>query len=158
MAAEGLRRATPEDEAAVRALVLETFGGYAELIGRTPLPILADHASLIANGDAWVLEDESGIHGVLEMVLKEDSLYIDTVAVSVARQGQGLGGRLLGFAETRARALGLDALTLLTNERYTHLLAMYAKLGYRETHREPYQGTDIVHFRKSLLPASSGVR
>ena len=27
---------------------------------------------------------------------------------------------------------------------------MYERYGYRETHREPYLGTDLIHFRKTL--------
>ena len=32
----------------------------------------------------------------------------------------------------------------------TDNITMYARHGYRETHRVPHQGTDLVFFRKSL--------
>jgi ribosomal protein S18 acetylase RimI-like enzyme len=150
MAVDGLRRATPEDALAVSALVNATFEKYITLIGRKPLPMTADHADLIVNHDAWVLEQKSEIIAVLELVLKDDSLYIDTVAVSNEHQARGLGKQLLNFAETRARELERNAMTLFTNERYTVLLEMYARLGYIETHRVPVQGTDAVHMRKTL--------
>jgi N-acetylglutamate synthase-like GNAT family acetyltransferase len=150
MAVDGLRRARLEDAPAVSALVNEAFEKYIPVIGRKPLPMTADHSDLIVNHDAWVLEEESEIIAVLEMVLKDDSLYIDTVAVSNAHQARGIGKQLLNFAETRARELGRDATTLFTNERYTVLLEMYAQLGYVETHRIPVQGTDAVHMRKTL--------
>ncbi len=145
-----LRQANSDDEASVCALVNEAFQEYIPLIGRTPLPMLADHRDLIQNHDTWVLEQNSCIVGVLEMIHKSDSLYIDTVAVSKSYQGQGLGRKLLLFAETRALELEFKAITLLTNERYIHLLEMYNRVGYVETHREPYQGTDIVHLYKKL--------
>ena len=44
-------------------------------------------------------------------------------------------------------------MALLTNERYLSNIAMYTRYGYRETHRVPYLGTDLVHFRKRLEPA-----
>jgi GNAT superfamily N-acetyltransferase len=157
MAAEP-RRAQHSDEPAVQALVVEAFEGYIPIIGRTPLPMLADHAYLIANHDTWVLDDSTGVYAMLEMMLKPDSLYIDTVAVSKRRQGQGISKLLLGFAEQRAQALGRTAITLFTNEHYTHLLAMYARRGYSETHREPYLGSDIVHFRKELAANTPEVR
>ena len=150
MAVEGLRRARLEDAPAVSALVNATFEKYIPVIGRKPLPMTADHSDLIQNHDAWVLEQESEIVAVLELVLKDDSLYIDTVAVSNAHQSRGIGKQLLNFAETRARELGRNAMTLFTNERYTVLLEMYARLGYVETHRVPVQGTDAVHMRKTL--------
>ena len=150
MAVDGLRRATPEDAPAVSALVNASFEKYIPVIGRKPLPMNADHHDLIQNHDTWVLEQESEIIAVLEMVLKDDSLYIDTVAVSNAQQSRGIGKQLLQFAETRARELGRNAMTLFTNERYTVLLEMYARFGYVETHRVPVQGTDAVHMRKPL--------
>ena len=150
MAVDRLRRATLEDAPAVGALVNASFEKYIPVIGRKPLPMIADHTDLIVNHDVWVLEQESEIIAVLEMVLKDDSLYIDTVAVSNAQQSRGIGKQLLQFAETRARELGRNAMTLFTNERYTVLLEMYARFGYVETHRVPVQGTDAVHMRKPL--------
>jgi N-acetylglutamate synthase-like GNAT family acetyltransferase len=150
MAVDGLRRARLEDAPAVSALVNEAFEKYIPVIGRKPLPMTADHSDLIVNHDAWVLEEESEIIAVLEMVLNNDSLYIDTVAVSNAHQARGIGKQLLNFAETRARELGRNATTLFTNERYTVLLEMYTRFGYVETHRIPVQGTDAVHMRKTL--------
>jgi ribosomal protein S18 acetylase RimI-like enzyme len=150
MAASGLRRATLEDAEDIRTLVNAAFEGYIPLIGRKPLPMTADHNDLIVNHDAWVLEENNEIIAVLELVLKDDSLYIDTVAVSNTHQSRGIGKQLLTFAETRARELGRDATTLFTNERYTVLLEMYARNGYVETHRIPVLGTDAVHMRKTL--------
>jgi N-acetylglutamate synthase-like GNAT family acetyltransferase len=150
MAVNGLRRATLEDAEDIRALVNAAFEGYIPLIGRKPLPMTADHADLIQNHDAWVLEENNEIIGVLEMVVKEDDLYIDTVAVGKTHQSRGIGKQLLNFSETRARELGLKATTLFTNERYTALLEMYARHGYVETHRIPVQGTEAVHMRKTL--------
>ena len=88
--------------------------------------------------------------GVLELIARPDHLWIDDVAIDPAWQGRGLGRLLLGFAEDEARRLGLPALGLLTNERYVANIAMYERHGYRETHREPYRGTDLVHFRKTF--------
>jgi N-acetylglutamate synthase-like GNAT family acetyltransferase len=144
------RRATLEDASEVRELVNRAFVKYIPLIGRKPLPMVADHADLIVNHDVWVLEEASEIIAVLEMVANTDDLHIDTVAVKNTHQAKGIGQKLLAFVETRARELGLPAVTLFTNERYTVLLEMYARLGYVETHRVDVQGTDAVHMRKRL--------
>jgi GNAT superfamily N-acetyltransferase len=145
-----LRRAQPEDVAAIRKVVNEAFEDYIPLIGRTPLPMLNDHADLIARHDVWVLEQDHNIVAVLEMIVRENDLYIDTVAVKKSHQSKGIGKKSLSFAETQAREHGLHAMTLMTNERYSALLDMYARRGYVETHRVPVQGTDAVHLRKNL--------
>jgi N-acetylglutamate synthase-like GNAT family acetyltransferase len=144
------RRARLEDAQDVRALVNAAFEGYIPLIGRKPLPMTSDHENLIINHEVWVLEEKSEIVAVLELMLKDDSLYIDTVAVKPAHQSRGIGKQLLNYSETRAGELGRNATTLFTNERYTALLEMYARHGYVETHRVHVQGTDAVHLRKTF--------
>jgi hypothetical protein len=54
-------------------------------------------------------------------------------------------GRRPPLAGSRLREIGL-----LTNERYADNIAMYTRYGYRETHRVPHLGTDLVFFRKQL--------
>ena len=145
-----LRPASPADAVAIGALVNAAYGGYAVLLGRTPLPMLTDFAAAIADHPVWVLTDGRAIVGVIELVGRADHLWVDNVAIDPAWQGRGLGRRLLAFADDEARRLGLPAVGLLTNERYAANIAMYERYGYRETHREPHLGTDLIHFRKAL--------
>jgi ribosomal protein S18 acetylase RimI-like enzyme len=146
-----LRRATAADADPIRDLVRAAYEGYIPLLGRTPIPMLADVGEAIRTHDVWVLEgEEDGIVGVIELIPHPDHLYIENVAVSPSQQGNGLGRRLLRHAEDEARRRGLPELRLLTNERYTSNIAMYERYGYVETHRTPHLGSDLVHFRKTL--------
>lgn len=158
MAVEGLRRATPDDTVGITQLTHETYRDYIPLIGRKPLPMNTDYAQAIHEHEIWVLEHNAEIIAVLDMLAKPDSLYIDNVAVRGTHQSRGIGRELLAFAEARARELGLHAMTLFTNERYTRNLEIYARLGYVETHRVLVQGTNAVHLRKDLSPLLSEVR
>ena len=79
---------------------------------------------------------------------------MENVAIHPAHQGRGLGRRLLRHAEDEARRHGHREIRLLTNERYAANIAMYRRYGYAETHREPYLGTDLVHFSKVVPPAT----
>jgi ribosomal protein S18 acetylase RimI-like enzyme len=150
-ATPSLRRAGPSDASAIRRLVAAAYEGYTPVLGRTPRPMLADYDVAVRDHEVWVLEAPDGaIVGVIELVPRGDHLWIQNVAVSPAVQGRGLGRRLLAHAEDEARRHGLSEMGLLTNERYTTNIAMYQRYGYRETHREPCEGTDLVHFRKPL--------
>jgi GNAT superfamily N-acetyltransferase len=148
-----LRRATPADVDAIHAIVHAAYVGYTPLIGRTPMPMLIDYAVAVREHDVWVLDAGGPLAGLIELVPRPDHLWIEDVAIHPAWQGRGLGRRLLRHAEAEARSRGLQELGLLTNERYLDNLAMYERYGYRETHREPHLGTDLVHFRKTLEPA-----
>ena len=66
-------------------------------------------------------------------------VYVSQVAVDPAEQRQGLGGRLMDLAETRARELGLDRVRLDTAIPATQLFQWYRTRGYElvsETHWE----------------------
>lgn len=146
----GLRRAGDEDADAIAMLVRAAYEHYAPLIGRTPLPMLTDYAVAVREHAVWLIDEAEGIVGVLELDLRDDHLWIENVAVAPAEQGRGLGRQLLIHAEDEARRHGRREVGLLTNERYAANLAMYTRYGYRETHREPHLGTDLVYFRKTL--------
>jgi GNAT superfamily N-acetyltransferase len=145
-----LRRAADDDSVVIRDLVVAAYSKYIPLIGRTPLPMLTDFAQAVRVHDVWVLDGGEAIVGVIELVNREDHLWVDNVAIAPGWQGRGLGRRLIGHAEDEARRLRLPEIRLLTNERYLDNIAMYTRYGYRETHREPYLGTSLVYFAKQL--------
>lgn len=145
-----LRLAGPADADAIRRLVHAAYAHYEPLLGRTPMPMLTDYDAAVRDHQVWVVDSPDGaLVGVLELVDRGDHLWIDNVAVDPAWQGRGLGRRLLTFADHEARRRNLPRLGLLTNELYVANIAMYERYGYRETHREPHLGTDLVHFRKT---------
>jgi len=145
-----LRRATPDDVASITALVHDAYVGSVALLGRRPMPMTVDYAEAVATHEVWVLDAGDELAGVLELIPLADRMWIENVAIAPDRRGRGLGRQLLAHAEARALEHGLTAMGLLTNERYTSNLALYERYGYRETHREPRPGSDLVHFRKEL--------
>ena len=150
-----LRRAIDADAEAITELVAAAYRHYEPLIGRTPLPMLVHYADAVREHEVWVLELDGRLVGVIELQPRAADLWVDNVAVAPRWQGRGFGRLLLRHAEVEAARLGLREIGLLTNERYVDNVAMYTRYGYRETHRVPHQGTDLVFFRKQLR-ASGG--
>ena len=87
---------------------------------------------------------------MLELVAQETSLLIQNVAVAPMQQRGGLGRRLMAFAEDEARRQGYAEVRLYTNEKFIASLGFYRSLGYRETHREPLGGSELVHMVKAV--------
>jgi GNAT superfamily N-acetyltransferase len=145
-----IRQANPDELAEVSRIIREAFSIYILRIGKEPAPMRADHAAAIAAGQAFVAIVDRNIAGALTIEPKLDSLHIDILAVDAPYRRTGIAKALLSFAEERAAALGLGALTLLTNAAMTENLAMYPRLGFRETHRAMDEGYFRVFFRKEL--------
>jgi N-acetylglutamate synthase-like GNAT family acetyltransferase len=148
-----LRRATGVDAPTITELVAAAYRHYEPLIGRTPMPMLVHYEDAVREHDVWVLELDGELVGVIELQPQPDQLWVENVAVAPRWQGRGFGRLLLRHAELEAARHDLREIGLLTNERYLDNIAMYMRYGYRETHRVPHQGTDLVFFRKSLRAA-----
>jgi ribosomal protein S18 acetylase RimI-like enzyme len=149
-AAPPCRRAQPEDAAAIAALVNRAYAKYVLRIGRKPMPMLADYADAIRRHDVWVAESDGTIVAALVLIPEAETLLIENIAVDPAHQGGGLGRTLMTFAESEARRQGYASIRLYTNEKMTENIAIYGRLGYRETGRETLRGLHVVHMRKEL--------
>lgn len=150
----GLRQAGPEDLPTIVRLTLDAYAAHTARLGGPPLPVTEDYAPRIGRGEVWLLDDGAGEPaGLIVLEDAADHLLIHSVAVATARQGQGLGGRLLSFAEGLARTRGLGAIRLYTNPRMTGNIALYRRHGYRETGRRPNPrrpGWTLVDMAKDL--------
>jgi GNAT superfamily N-acetyltransferase len=85
-------------------------------------------------------------------LLASDTAYIRAVSVADSMRGQGLGARLLAFAERFRGPDGTSVIVADSDERIRHFLA---RNGYAETARRPMvkdgwdaPGTDWVLLRK----------
>ncbi len=150
-----LRTARPEDRTAVEAIVIAAYSIYVERIGKAPGPMLDDYAGLIAAGAVSVLEDPDGaVAAIIVLLPKPDHLLLDNIAVHPDRQGRGLGRRLIAFAESEARRLGYAELRLYTHETMIENIALYTRLGFRETGRGQEAGYDRVFMTKPIAATS----
>jgi hypothetical protein len=87
-----IRRARPEDRAAVEAIVHDAYGIYIERIGKLPGPMLDDYGALITDGAVTVLEDaDSAIAAIIVLLAKPDHLLLDKSRFEIDRQIPGIG-------------------------------------------------------------------
>ena len=145
-----LRPAVAADVPAVQAIVNAAYAIYLPRMAKPPGPMLDDYLVLVAGGHVSVLEQDGEIAGVVVLLPQDDHLLLDNVAVSPAHQGRGLGRVLIAFAEQEARRLGFDEVRLYTHVVMTENQALYARLGFEETHRGEQHGYERVFMRKQL--------
>jgi ribosomal protein S18 acetylase RimI-like enzyme len=101
-------------------------------------------------GVVWVIEEGGAIAGMIVLLPGPDHLLLDNIAVAPARQGSGLGRRLLAFAEAEAVRRGCREIRLYTHQTMTENQSLYAAIGYQETGRGSEAGNDRVFMRKRL--------
>jgi ribosomal protein S18 acetylase RimI-like enzyme len=149
-----IRPATSADASAVAALARDAYAKYIPRIGRTPEPMSADYAAIVAEGDTWLATNTDGhVVGALILRAGDDHLLIWSIAVATTHQGQGIGRFLLDWADEQAKARGKAELRLYTNERMTENQAIYERLGYVRTRREERADRVLIHMAKRLPPA-----
>src|SRR5260370_8707722 len=150
-----LRTARPDVCVAGEAIVAAAYSVYIGRIGKAPGPMLDDYAGLIASGALSVLEGADGVIVALIVLLaKPDHLLLDNIAVHPDRQGRGLGRRLIAFAESEARRLGYAELRLYTHETMIENIALYTRLGFRETGRAQEAGYARAFITKPTAPTT----
>ena len=107
-----IRAATAADLRAITDIVDEAYRHYIARLGKPPGPMLDDYAARVSEGTVWVLEEEAVIAAIIVLLPAPHYLLLDNIAVSSARQGLGLGRRLLAFAEAEALRRGYREIRL----------------------------------------------
>lgn len=140
------RRATEADLPAIGAVIRAAYARYLDRMDKPPAPMLNDYRADVAAGQVWVLGEP--VIGVIVLIAEGDSLLVENVAVGPEAQGFGYGRRMMEFADQQARLRGLNRLTLYTNEVMTENIAIYTRLGYRETDRRIEAGYRRIFMEK----------
>jgi ribosomal protein S18 acetylase RimI-like enzyme len=151
-----IRAATASDVPVIGQIVEQAYRHYISRIGRPPGPMLDDYAARVSEGVVWVMEEGSAIAGMIVLLPRPDYLLLDNIAVAPARQGSGLGRRLLAFAEAEAVRRGYREIRLYTHRTMTENQHLYAAIGYEETGAAPRPGTSACSCANDLPARASG--
>jgi len=143
--------AETKDIEAIEICAIAAYGKYVERIGREPAPMISDFETLVERGVVYVATNNAGqLTGFVVFYPRGDHMHLENIAVSPDYQGLGVGKMLIEFCEHEARARGLAAVELYTNEKMTENLMLYPKAGFVEIDRRSENGFSRVFFRKSL--------
>jgi len=150
MMATLISRATADDAARIGAIARAAYANYVSRIGREPAPMVADFAGHIAADHVVVVEAAGVVDGYMVAWAEIDAYFVHNIAVDPARQGRGLGRKLMAHAADEAKRRHLPAIRLYTNAAMTENLSMYAHMGFIETHRVVEKGFARVYMRWTL--------
>ena len=150
-----IRKAVPGDAEIIVSITDAAYAKYVPVIGRKPQPMTADYHKILAEHHVWIVWIDEYPAGVLVLMHEPDAMLIYSVAIVPAYQKIGLGRRLLAWAEAEARQAGYAYIRLFTNALMEANIALYSRLGYVETQREPFHELTIVHMHKPIHPTEA---
>jgi GNAT superfamily N-acetyltransferase len=145
-----IRTATAADVPVIGQIVEQAYRHYIPRIGKPPGPMLDDYAARVSEGVVCVIEEGSDIAGVIVLLPRLEHLLLDNIAIAPARQGAGLGRRLLAFTEAEAVRRGYREIRLYTHQTMTENQRLDTAVGYEETGRGIESGYERVFMRKRL--------
>jgi GNAT superfamily N-acetyltransferase len=147
-----IRLATVDDLAAIVRCLELAFAPFNEFEDSQYPQLSDDLKSQIFEGSIRLIFDETQVLGFISFWPAADQMFIDTLAVLPTHHGQGLGSKLLAFADIETLRLGFKAVTLFTKARMTGNLQFYQRRGYRETGRCNDDGFCRVFYTKTFPP------
>lgn len=129
-----IRRAEPEDAAAVKHCIEAAYAQYLDRKIDLP-PVSEGIADDIARGRVWVAVIGEVVVAGLVLVAGEGNLKLANIAVDPAHAGKGIGGKLLSYAERQAIKQGFNEMRLNTHAALPENIQLYGHLGWEETSR-----------------------
>ena len=145
-----VRTAVAADASAVRTLTKAAYNKWVAVLGRAPLPMLADYESAVINHQIDLLFTGNVLVGLIEMVFERDHLMIENLAIDPDHQRKGNGKYLLQHAQGVACAKNMNVIHLLTNKLMTENVQLYLKNGYQIDREEPFMGGFTIHMSKKI--------
>jgi GNAT superfamily N-acetyltransferase len=150
-----LRIAVPNDVESIRRCIDAAFGCYTERIGRRPSSMTKDFLPLVEAGSVYVCELDGRLVGTMTVTAGPDYVELSSVAVEPMVQRQGIGKRLMAFAEEMALRRGVYSLRLYTNAALPEVVQYYEGIGYRVVERNTHDGFNRIYLEKRLPRASA---
>ena len=131
-----MRMATAEDVEALARLINAAFVVEQPFIeGERIDP--AGVREYMHKGKFLVAEGSAGLAGCVYVELRGERGYLGLLGVAPARQGTGLGRKLMEAAENYFRVAGCRAIDLRIISPRTPLPAFYEHMGYTQTGTAP---------------------
>ena len=127
----------PDEQDAVRSLILEGLGEHWGSVDPTLNPDLDDLAVTYAAGRILVATDDGTVVGT-GTVIRRDATTAEIVRMSVIRtyRRTGLGRRLVEELVATARGWGMSRVVLETSAHWTEVVEFYVRCGFTQTHFE----------------------
>lgn len=140
-----IREAQADDlEAIIRLHEEDSLGSHGDAwLPETRPAYEAAFAAIAASPEntLYVAESEGRVMGTFQLTFIPNltgrgatRVKVESVKVAAALRSQGLGARMMAFAEAEARTRGARSMELTSNKRRTDAHRFYERLGFARSH------------------------
>lgn len=142
-----IRQAVVKDSAGLQECMELAYASYKDRMeGKRLPPMDVNYSDEIRDYPSWVAMSDGKVVGGLFMMFEKEYASIANIAIHPDFQGQGLGGGLMKFAETRANDKGYSELRLATHILLIENVSLYLHLGWTEFERDEVR----VYMKKEI--------
>jgi GNAT superfamily N-acetyltransferase len=151
-----IRRAQPEDAAAIAGILHESFVEFRPLYTAEGFAATTPDANGVCTrmkeGPVWVALLNGSPIGTIAALLQAESLYVRGLAVVPAARGSGVAENLLAEIERYAAHTGCRRLFLSTTPFLSAAIRLYEKWGFHRTISGAHDllGTPLFMMEKTL--------
>lgn len=146
-----LRRAGIGDAPRLQYVADLAYSPYLPRMGGIrPGPMDTDYDVAVLETEAWVAEVDGEVVGFILLVIEDEAMLLDNIAVLPSHAGQGVGRALLTLAEERTAAAGHSRIRLYTHEAMLENQRLYESIGYVKTHRAIEHGFTRAFYEKEF--------
>lgn len=145
-----LQRASAGDRQRVEDFQRAAYARTETVVGARAIPLEWDYGQILKECEVWLDESEGLLRGVLILRIREDDVFLESIATAPEVAGSGLGRLLLEATFERARELGLHRVALITNS-LNPALAWYKRMGFVVDLEDLQPHRTVVHM-STIIP------
>ncbi|WP_182201277.1 GNAT family N-acetyltransferase [Paraliobacillus salinarum] len=126
-----IRKAELKDANGLNECMDAAYSKYKDRVNIETLPPLqVDYKDEIANYPVWVIKHNHQVVAGLIMTFSENTATLSNIAIHPNFQNNGLGKKLLNFAEKEAANRGYEEMNLATHTLFRENVSFYQKQGW----------------------------
>jgi len=151
-----IRVAVPADIKSIASVLSESFAEFksaytAEAFAATT-PTAEQIRARWSEGPIWIAVSNSAVIGTVAAVVKQDSLYVRSMALLPAARGREIGRVLLRQVEAYAFEHSCKRMFLSTTPFLTQAIKLYERHGFRRSRKGPHDlfGTSLFTMEKAV--------
>ena len=144
------RRGEARDAAEILALTRAAYTHWVNVLGREPLPMIADYDAALTKHRFDLLCSGGTLRALIETELRGETFWIENIAVDTALHGEGIGRSLLDLAKSIAIEQGCNHLRLCTNAKMARNIVIYKKYGFQIDREEVVSHGTVIYMSKPI--------